>query len=337
MVAEAEGANNDDDYDYNDLQAVALLTNDNMADFDWNKEIVDPSVVTNGSLSTFKVESGSSLQSWDDPSAANISSQFRPRSPSEYVDNYSDGGSYNSDQSMDDSDSDDSAAAADGDADDDDDDNNCKVKEFGPKLVFRGDTAEAVEEPLSSKMKKNKSPEEEEIEDGLSGDEQEEEYQPVEDLLSLTWEWSDGKEHPPELESCCEELLHQHRQILIQDCLVSKESELPIVPPFNNNNKPNNDRPAANGDTRSSPSDKAVRLASQSSCLLKLAALLLGEDSHARQLVDGRQPARGTGEADDTVVEAVVVDSELDTGLEFGFSFDEQLQNCTFEEGNMLV
>ena len=52
-AVDGDGAN-EDYYDYNDLQAVALLTNDNTADFDWDKKIADP-IVSNASLSTFKV------------------------------------------------------------------------------------------------------------------------------------------------------------------------------------------------------------------------------------------------------------------------------------------
>lgn len=157
----------DEYYDYNDLQAVALLTNENMADFDWTKPIVG-SGGNNESLPTLKVATSDYIQSWDE-STVEFSNQFRPRSPSEFIDNYSDGGndywnvmctsfvaqkkktdhwewnligSYNSDQSLNDSDSEE-----DGDISDEP---GCKIKEFGPKLVFKGDTAEAVEDPSGS-------------------------------------------------------------------------------------------------------------------------------------------------------------------------------------------
>lgn len=80
----------DEYYDYNDLQAVALLTNENMADFDWTKPIVD-SGGNNGSLPTLKVATSDYIQTWDE-SNVEFSNQFRPRSPSEFVDSYSDGG-----------------------------------------------------------------------------------------------------------------------------------------------------------------------------------------------------------------------------------------------------
>ena len=288
-------------------------------------------------VSPFQVGSPSCLQSWDDPSGGDNFSDFRPKSPSEFVDDYSDddddgggGGSYNSDQSLDDSDTD--SELEDGSDGDEEEDDNCRVKEFGPKLVCRGDTAEAVEEPNSSRMKKKKSPEEEEMDEADQDDDDEEDnYRSVEDLLSLSSQWSSSDPASPALESRCQELLQNHRRVLIDESLVAKERQVPIAPPFANKLSASvHDAPPAEP---KSADRAAARLASQSPYILELAQLLLGEDVHAQVAVEA---------AVETAVETVSIqdqatpstsaaarmdgdgDDSADTGLEFGFSFDEQ-------------
>ena len=292
---------------------MSVLANDDGTDFDWNKKIADP-IVNNSSISTFKVGSPGCLQSWDDPHADNFS-HFRPKSPSEFIDNFSDGGSYNSDQSLDDSDMDAIEESC-------SDDENCKVKEFGPKLVFKGDTAEAVEESNPSKLKKNKSPEEEELEESLDD---EDEHNHVEDLLSLSSQWGEDTDNNLELEARCQELLSQHREVLLSKSFVPKKQDIPINPPFVNKQSDKSADQSKSGDSNEGRKlrDKSTRLASQSPYILELAELLLGDDVHAKEGIEGTAVEKWT---DDIFVREIVlpVDDSTDTGLEFGFSFDEQ-------------
>ena len=80
-------------------------------------------------------------------------------------------------------------------------------------------------------MKKKKSPEEEEIEGSLA--EEEECYEHVEDLLSLSWEWDEDVSNV-ELETKCEELLNRHKEGLVQNSFVAAGRDIPIAPPFAN-------------------------------------------------------------------------------------------------------
>jgi len=204
------------------------LTNENVADFDWTKPVPGDSTSGSGAAPSFNMTAN-----WtDDP----------PVPQNSVPCNYSDyGGSYNSDcQSMDDDDDD----YSDGNGmmvdDDVEDEERCKVKEFGPKLVFKGDTAEAVEDPIgSNKLKKMKSPEEEELEDGEVEDD-EEPYEKIEDLLSLDWNcWEqENPESDRDLEVRCEQLLALHRDVLVQESLVPVDQALPILPPFVNRANP---------------------------------------------------------------------------------------------------
>lgn len=316
---------------------MSLLTNENAADFDWTKPVADPSGAgSNGPLPNLHVAGGTpdyEIKPWNDGDALGTGpdqfSHFRPRSPSEFIDqcNYSDyGGSYNSDQSGDDSDSDDLS--------DESEDDSCKVKEFGPKLVCRGDTAEAVEEPGgANKLKKWKTPEEEEIEDGDVQDD--EPYEPIEDLLSVDWEWDGTEEADRDLEKRCEELLDSHKDVLIRDCVVPMDRDVPIVPPFahratgGGGNNPSMEisddlealeevkRPSAGESAR-----KGSRLASESPHTLELTRLLLGnhsdptsEEPDDEKLELFAQPSAGLAVSDL---------KGADASLEFGFSFDEQ-------------
>ena len=313
-----EGA---EEYDYNDLQAVALLTNENVADFDWNKPILDPATST-GPLPTFKV--GTSDQPWmEDSNNIGQFSQFRPRSPSEFVDNnYSDCGSYNSDQSCaDDSDSD--------CLDEPDEDNSCKVKEFGPKLVFKGDTAEAVEEPYNNKLKKMKSPEEEEIEEGLVIDE--ETYEHIEDLFSLNWEWK-GEQANQDLEEKCEKLLNLHKEFLMKESFVPfQNTNIPVVPPF----LPKPEK-SVEGDcdvqenviSRSEKScSESSRLASESQHMMEMTKLLLGglKDSKNDEFAPYNEILSTSVEIGRTKQYPVASDALKELNSEtISFSFDEQ-------------
>ena len=323
LLADGE-ATNDEYYDYNDLQAVALLTNDNMADFDWSKTIADP-IGKNASLSTFSVDSPEYLQTWDNADADNFS-HFRPRSPSEFVDNYSDGGSYNSDQSMGDSDTDDYEQP--------DDETSCKTKEFGPKLVCKGDTAEAIEEPINMKLKK-KTPEEEEVEEGYL--EEEDDYEHVQDLLSLSWEWDD-QSSDSQLEIRCEQLLSEHRQVLINECFVGKDEAIPIVPPFLTKSNDKSIDKSIDNTSCNEPEDQPVikteiaemrsrtgNPASLSPHILELTRLLLGDESLDREGYEDKiKDFSGGSNIQAAREDFVIEDDNVDTGLEFGFSFDEQ-------------
>ncbi|EFX72380.1 hypothetical protein DAPPUDRAFT_308316 [Daphnia pulex] len=117
--------------------------------------------------------------------------------------NQSDNGSYNSGQSANDSDTDDVS---------EEDESGCKVKEFGPKFVCRGDTAEAIEEPINLKARKFKSPEEEELEEELTEDD--EPYENIEDLLSMKMQWNVDIPNR-DLEVKCENLLILHKALIV--------------------------------------------------------------------------------------------------------------------------
>ena len=324
----ANGDAGDEDYDYNDLQAVALLTNENVADFDWTKAVDgEPGLAASaGPLPSFSVgtpDRHNNLQPWMEngdigqvqQTASKFSQEFRPKSPSEYIEaTYSDySGSYNSDQSTDDSDSDDAQEES-------GNENSCKVKEFGPKLVFKGDTAEAVEEPGGAKMKKMKSPEEEEMEEGCTASD-DEPYEQVEDLLSLEWDW-DGKlpNDDKSMEATCEDLLNQHRAILMKEALVPADKEIPIIPPFAHRPEENTPEETTADESKR---QKHGRLASESPYILELTQILLGD--HINQC--GKESSTPTDDKEPVCSAPLSTrscgpDPSLD--VDFGFSFDEQ-------------
>ena len=80
-------------------------------------------------------------------------------------------------------------------------------------------------------MKKKKSPEEEEIDGSLT--EEEDCYEHIEDLLSLSWDWDEDVSNV-ELEAKCEELLNRHKEGLRENSFVTMGQDMPIVPPFAN-------------------------------------------------------------------------------------------------------
>lgn len=308
---------------------MALLTNENVADFDWNKPIIDP-VASVGKLPKFSMGTSDGLQSWEDSNADHFS-QFRPRSPSEFVENYSDCGSYNSDQScLDDSDSD--------CEDEPDEESSCKVKEFGPKLVFKGDTAEAVEEPDNVKFKKIKSQEEQEIEEGLTVDE--ETYEDIEDLLSLSWEWN-NELTSADMEEKSEELLRLHKNFLKRESLIPMNKEIPIVPPFipkADKNVQKADADANVAENVNNPSGKILaesnRLASESQHMMELTNFLLGSYIDSSNTSDDKTVSpvqvslKSAKEMENTVLNSVPLPLVLNSEP-CSFSFDEQpdLQN----------
>ncbi|KAI9556129.1 hypothetical protein GHT06_018703 [Daphnia sinensis] len=312
----------DEDYDYSDLQAVALLTNENGADFDWSKPVVDISGLE-GSLPKFGVGTQDYVGSWEEPKPKEFS-QYRPKSPSELISNFSDG-SYNSDQSMNDSESDD---------DSEEEENVCKVKEFGPKFVCRGDTAEAIEEPINPKAKKFKSPEEEELEEGQLDDE--EPYEQVEDLLSMKNQWNVDLTNS-DLERKCEELLKLHKAVIVDESVVPVDSEIPIVSPFHSRIVGHPDNLAeVSGNVISSHDISGTttgksnrRLASESPHMLELTRLLL--EQCASEIHDECDPSSDASTQLPHIIhpiqkeERVLAAVEMSVpGLDFPFSFDEQ-------------
>lgn len=299
-----------------------MLTNDNGADFDWSKPVADISGLE-GALPTFGVGTQDYVGSWDEQKTKEFS-QYRPKPPSELISNFSDG-SYNSDQSMNDSDTDEAS---------EEEENACKVKEFGPKFVCRGDTAEAIEEPVNPKAKKFKSPEEEELEEGVMDDE--EPYEQVEDLLSMKNRWNVNLTNS-DLERKCEELLRLHKAVLVDESVVPVDKEIPIVTPFYHRimDHPENVTGAAGnvkkpyGLSSTTISKSNRRLASESIHMLELTRLLLEqcssescEDSDlssdpSTQLSHEVHPFKVEGPLLAAVETSV-------PGLDFPFSFDEQ-------------
>lgn len=310
----------DEDYDYSDLQAVALLTNDSGTDFDWSKPVVD---ITghDGSLPAFGVGTQDYIESWSDSKTKQFS-QYRPQSPSELVSNFSDG-SYNSDHSANDSDTDDVS---------EEEENSCKVKEFGPKFVCRGDTAEAIEEPINLKARKFKSPEEEELEEDLIEDE--ESCEKIEDLLSMKMQWKVDIPNT-DLEIKCENLLRLHKALIVDESVVPMDKDIPIMTPFSHHimEKPENStsvpenctKPLEISDTKAKSNR---RLASESSHMLELTRLLLEECTS--EFSYDCEPSPDPPIPETPFVFPKIEDPGLLTkeetvpGLDFPFSFDEQ-------------
>lgn len=259
------------------------------------------------------------IEPWNDSSSGHFS-KYRPRSPSEFVANFSDDGSYNSDQSANDSDTDDSS--------DELDENSCKIKEFGPKFVCRGDTAEAIEDLVAIKSRKFKSPEEEELEEELS----EEECEQVEDLLGIQNLWNISPPDPA-LEAKCETLLERHKAYLVKESLVQIDDEIPISTPFPNRNT----ETLENRTERSEESKKSYetshtvasrRLASESTHMLELTHLLLGdldnETCEDPDLLNRPTEAEIVAMAEKLENPTPIVIETSAAGLNFPFSFDEQ-------------
>lgn len=277
-------------------------------------------------IPSFTVGSPDRIDTWSAESTNEQYSQYRPRSPSEFINNYSEGGSYNSDQSADDSDSGD-------DSDESDDENDCKVKEVGPKFVCRGDTAEAIEEPINLKLRKIKSAEEEELEEELSDDD--DASKPIEDLLSVKNQWGVGVTNH-DLESKCGELLELHKAHIIAESFVPMDKEIPIVTPFSN-------RIGDNSENRADVKEDSTPPVEQPPPPMKSSRRLASESTHMTELTrcllaDHPVPANKNSEFDSNpiVMHAngvemikkepvpVSVEDTFAVGLEFPFSFDEQ-------------
>ena len=264
------------------------------------------------------------IETWSETNTEQFS-QYRARSPSEFVNNFSDDGSYNSDQSANDSDTDD-------DSNRPDDENDCKVKEVGPKFVCRGDTAEAIEEPINTKIKKFKSPEEEELEEELSEDEESPEE--IADLLSEMKSLWNVDVSNQELESKCEELLDKHKTLLLEESVVPMDQDIPILPPFPNRigENPEN-RTDVVDDSKRPPEQnrhKPInrRLASESPHMLELTQLLLGEyasesANDSDSLSTPPEDSIALSQKGENPGMPIPVLSAA--GLDFPFSFDEQL------------
>lgn len=301
---------------------MSLLTNDIGTDFDWTKPVTDVKGM-DGALPTFPVGSPDSHEPWNDSRPGQT---YHSRSPSGLISNFSDDGSYNSDQSADESDTDVSS--------DEQDDNTCQVKEFGPKFVCRGDTAEAIEEPVNVRARKFKTPEEEELEEELSEDD--ENYEPIEDLFSMKSTWSSVKASNHELETKCEDLLTLHKDYLVQESLVESGAVIPIQSPFTHRIGDNTENRSDVGEEKkkSEPSRQyrppsSRRLASESPHMLELTRLLLGECSKESGNQSDPPPNPPTKMETEVLIERIenpplaIVEASA-AGLSFPFSFDEQ-------------
>lgn len=224
----------------------------------------------------------------------------------------------------------------DSDTDDgsEEEENACKVKEFGPKFVCRGDTAEAIEEPINLKAKKFKSPEEEELEEGQMDDE--EPYEQVEDLLSIKNRWNVDLTNS-DLERRCEDLLKLHKAVIVDESVVPVDKEIPIISPFHGRVVDHPDNLAEVPGNVKSFSDifgtttgkSNRRLASESPHMLELTRLLL--EQCTSEIHDECDPSSDPSAQLPHIVhplkkeEPVLAAVEMSVpGLDFPFSFDEQ-------------
>lgn len=274
-----------------------------------------------GSLPAFGVPTPQSyLEPWGESKTKQFS-QYHPQSPSELISNFSDG-SYNSGQSANDSDTDDVS---------EEDESGCKVKEFGPKFVCRGDTAEAIEEPINLKARKFKSPEEEELEEELTEDD--EPYENIEDLLSMKMQWNVDIPNR-DLEVKCENLLRLHKALIVDQSVVPMDKDIPIMTPFTHRITENPENSTLVPEECHKPFDPSGpaakpnrRLASESSHMLELTRLLLEE--YTSECSNDSEPS-----PDPPIRETPILPKKDDTGLviteltvpglDFPFSFDEQ-------------